>query len=123
MGFLVRLTAAEINVPVGSNRNAVGGTHGADRIDGDNLGRHPHKPFRRSRPKQASAGKVRPPHVGRVNVVGASGRGLLTAWPLWQRGLAELMFFRSTPGRMGNLLIPITAPRNQIGLRRFVIWG
>jgi hypothetical protein len=48
---------------------------------------------------------------------------LLTAWPLWQRGLAELMFFRSTPGRMGNLLIPITAPRNQIGLRRFVIWG
>lgn len=38
-------------------------------------------------------------------------------------GLAELMFLRSTPGRMGNLLIPITAPRNQIGLRRFVIWG
>jgi hypothetical protein len=38
--------------------------------------------------------------------VGASGRGLLTAWPLWQRGLAELMFFRSTPERMGNLLIP-----------------
>ena len=38
-------------------------------------------------------------------------------------GLAELMFFRSTSGRMGNLLIPITAPRNQIGLRRFVIWG
>jgi hypothetical protein len=33
------------------------------------------------------------------------------------------MFLRSTPGRMGNLLIPITAPRNQIGLRRFVIWG
>jgi hypothetical protein len=53
----------------------------------------------------------------------ASGRGLLTAWPHRQRGLAELMFFRSTPGRMGNLLIPITAPRNQIGLRRFVIWG
>ena len=38
-------------------------------------------------------------------------------------GLAELMFLKSTPGRMGNLLIPITAPRNQIGLRRFVIWG
>jgi hypothetical protein len=38
-------------------------------------------------------------------------------------GLAELMFLRSTPGRMGNLLILITAPRNQIGLRRFVIWG
>ena len=49
--------------------------------------------------------------------VGSSARGLLTAWPLWQRGLAELMFFRSTPGRMGNLLIPITAPRNQIGLQ------
>ena len=38
-------------------------------------------------------------------------------------GLAELMFLKSTPGGMGNLLIPITAPRNQIGLRRFVIWG
>ena len=38
-------------------------------------------------------------------------------------GLPELMFLRSTPGRRGNLLIPITAPRNQIGLRRFVIWG
>jgi hypothetical protein len=37
-------------------------------------------------------------------------------------GLAELMFLRSTSGRMGNLLIPITAPRNQIVLRRFVIW-
>ena len=47
----------------------------------------------------------------------ASGRELLTAWPLWQRGLAELMFFRSTPGRMGNLLIAITAPRNQIGAK------
>jgi hypothetical protein len=52
------------------------------------------------------------------------------AWPIKARpgrlgplGLAELMFLRSTPGRMGNLLIPITAPRNQIGLRRFVIWG
>ena len=69
MGFLVRLTAAEKNVPVGSNRNAAGDTHGADRIGGDNLGHHPDKPFRRSRPKQASAGKVRPPHVGRVNVL------------------------------------------------------
>ena len=34
--------------------------------------------------------------------------------PAGQRhGLAELMFLRSTPGRMGNLLIPVTAPRNQ----------
>jgi hypothetical protein len=49
----------------------------------------------------------------RSAVVGVLSGGAIEAWPIKARpgwlgplGLAELMFLRSTPGRMGNLLIP-----------------
>src|ERR1700736_1803098 len=51
--------------------------------------------------------------VSSLTVNGAFAGRAIEAWPLKARpgrlgplGLAELMFLRSTPGRMGNLLIP-----------------